>query len=86
MFTPLAPPPQYDHPYAGPAQEAVVSPESLRMICGPWQPYACSMTMPDGTGLIVIVRGLPPDLLAKFERHERAHLNGWRADHPGGTR
>jgi hypothetical protein len=88
MFIPLTPPPQYDHPYAGPVQEAIVSEWTAQDICKPYgaQPYACSFKMADGTCLIVMVKGLPADIAAKFRRHEEAHCTGWPADHPGGTR
>jgi hypothetical protein len=86
MLTPLMPSPQYDHPYAGPVQVGSVSEETLRAICGIWEPHECARVMPDKTCLIVIVDGTSPDLKAKFIVHGTAHCKGWPADHPGGTR
>jgi hypothetical protein len=86
MLMPLTPPPQYDHPYAGPVEVDRASAETVQHVCGVWELRACAIRMPDKTCLIVLLNTLPASVQAAFRRHEEAHCNGWRADHPGGTR
>ena len=80
----LEPPAQYNHPYAGPVDERVMSVSEARTLCNSSDAspagVACSWVS-DGVCHIV----LPNDYRAPvstYRRHEIAHCNGWPANHP----
>lgn len=74
------PPPSYDHPFAGKLELHGVAIDEIYPHCKPFTGYACAPIKAVGTCDIYFVIGkLTPDLF----RHERAHCNGWPADHPG---
>jgi hypothetical protein len=79
----LEPPARYDHRYAGPVIERVLPLGVAREVCAHMGAAAdaCSWVT-HHTCYIVIPRDGPVSDLRAYVRHERAHCNGWPANHP----
>lgn len=78
----LEPPPQYNHPYAGPVAEYVWRAPQVDAYCreagaaGEGQIIGCQFTI-GGRCFIV----LSSHVVKLLRKHEIAHCNGWSKDH-----
>ncbi len=79
LYTALAPPAQYDHPYNGPVITHHIAPQNLpATIChAGCAGFLVKHGRKTRTCVIILPKGAP----AEVRRHEMAHCNGWPADH-----
>src|SRR5262249_55711364 len=85
----IYPPPEFDHPYAGELQIIYPTTEEMKKLCPAnefGQRLGCARHPSQGHCLVVVG---PEDELAAIGysdvivvRHEIAHCNGWRGNHP----
>lgn len=83
------PPAIYDHPYAGPVIETIMSLAEIREFCDATDALACVPFPPNFNGdkCFVYLPSIGAGGVTQREqdllrRHETGHCNGWPVDHP----
>jgi hypothetical protein len=88
--TPLLPPAEYDHPYAGTVDLYLVDGSNTWAECRryggmkgiPFKVGGCAWVAEDGTCVVFVAMRSKRAPVEDIIRHEVAHCNGWPADHP----
>lgn len=85
------PPPQFDHAYAGPVIEQVMTAAEVSQYCRGDFTVACMLFPPSFIGdkcYIVLPKVGPGGVAQSYQdvlrRHEVGHCNGWTSKHEGG--
>lgn len=94
LLAPIEPPAQFDHRYAGTMVSIVAPLDEADAICRAMEMVFYGETLPDdhvfmgcafwanGHCIVVAADRKEEPTTEQTLRHERAHCNGWAADHP----